>query len=157
MRIAPGVPVSKTVETYKNSEGITVQVEEPIINSDPIFDSTYRIPRRPPSPPRQPPKIQRLSKKKAGILADKVAKQELKKKKKVPPRHKRFCKLCQVSCNGTKTFYDHTNSRAHRTRLENKKNPPRCIPCSKTFESHSHLLRHINGAAHQKVVIKQNQ
>lgn len=52
VRPAPAVTVLKTAETDKNLEVITVQVEEPTLNSEPILDSTYRIPRCSPSPPR---------------------------------------------------------------------------------------------------------
>jgi len=157
--IAPGnsQPTPRN-QFLQQQHPITVEVIEPTENqpSTPrnisILEDPYRIPRR--SVPIQKPKTHRLSKKKAFVLADKQAKKELKAKKKVPPRNKRFCKLCQVSCNGSKTFYDHVNSRSHRIRLENKKEKPYCNICKRTFESHGHLQRHLNGAAHLKIVLK---
>lgn len=156
VRTFPGVSADKAVETDTNSEDTTVQVEEPSTNRDPVLNSSYCNPRRPSSPPRPLSKIQRLPKNKTAFLANKITKRKLKKNMKVFPCNKRFRKLCQVSCNKTKTFCDHVNSRSHPTRLENKKSALQCIPCSKTLETHNHLLRHINAVAHQKVVIKQN-
>lgn len=86
----------------------------------PVFYSSYRIPCGSPSPLRQQ-KIQQLAKDMDGILADKIRKQKLKKKKKTSLRHKRFRKLYRISGNNTKTFYKHVSSRAHKTPLENKK------------------------------------
>lgn len=151
VRAAPSVPVNNTVETYKNSEGITVQVTEPSIND--TLHSNYRIPQRDLSN-QERPKVQRLSKKKAAVLADKVAKLELKRRKKNVPLKKRFCSICNISCNGPKPYQDHIRSRSHRTQVENKKSIPRCIPCNRTFESHGHLNRHRNGLAHLKLVAK---
>ena len=155
MRSALSVPVLKTVETRKSWE-ITVDVIEPEVEQPtPLLlpQGTYRIPRRP-VPAEPAPRVHRLSKKKAAVLADKVAKQDLKRRRKVPPRNKRYCGLCHVSCNGSKTFYDHIQSKAHRIRLANKESPPRCIACNRTFESHLHLSRHTNSAGHLKVVTK---
>ena len=124
------------------------------------FQAPYRIPRKPraPSAPAssgiEKPKTHRLSKKKAFVLADKVLKQEAKKKKKNCPRSKRFCKICQVSCNGLKTFYDHLSSRSHKNQAElKKKGEPECKQCNRKFESYSHLQRHLNGSSHLKVVL----
>ena len=122
---------------------------------------TYRIPRTPQvSSTTEAPKqrTHRLSKKKSAVLADKVFKREAAKKKKNCPRSKRFCKVCQVSCNGPKTFYDHINSRSHRLQVElKKKGTPRCQECCRDFETYSHLERHRNGAAHLKIVIDLHQ
>lgn len=74
-RTAPSVLVPKTVESYKNLEGSTIQVEKSTKNSDLVFHSTFRIHRRASSPPPQYPKIQWLSNKEAGIFADKIVKQ----------------------------------------------------------------------------------
>lgn len=135
---------------------ITIEVIEPAETNTPntnfFIEDQYRIPRRP--PPTEKPKVHRLSKKKAKVLAEKQAKRDLKIKKKTPPRNKRFCKLCNVSCNGSKTFYDHINSRSHRVRQENKRQKPYCKICERLFESHGHLERHLNGSAHLKVVLK---
>lgn len=115
----------------------------------------YRIPRK--SVPLDKPikKVQRLSAKKAKALADRVAKKELKAKRRVPPRNKRYCKLCDISCNSAQTFYDHINSKGHRTREKNKKKTPRCTACDRVFDSHEVLKRHENGKEHLKVVLSQ--
>lgn len=157
MRTAPCVPVYNTVEKAEGSSDrwpVSIEVIEPEDALVSVSPGSYRIPRRAPSPPPAP-RVHRLSAKKAAVLADRVAKQELKKRRKIPPRNKRFCKLCHVSCNGSKTFYDHLNSKSHRLQVANKECPPRCVPCSRTFESHIHLERHKNSAGHLKVVTKQ--
>lgn len=71
--------------------------------------------------------------------------------KMVSLRHKRFCKLCHVNCNGTKSFYYHVELWARRTHLQTKENLSRYLPCNKIFESHVNLLRNINKAANQIV------
>lgn len=59
--------------------------------------------------------------KKVAFPANNVYKQEVKHKKKVLPRYKRFRSLCRVSRNGFKTFYDHLNFRgtSHAQRKSN--------------------------------------
>lgn len=143
VRSAPGVLVGAPTEI--NEPSVTIEVIEP--------DFDVPIPRLPPPPPLKP-RTHRLSKKKSAVLADRVAKREVKKNRKVPPRNKRFCKVCVVSCNSAKTFYDHLNSRRHRIRVENKRSTPRCLECNRDFETHEHLKRHKNGAAHLKIVTK---
>lgn len=71
MRIAPSVPDNNTVKTYKSSDGTLVQVMQPGTNDR--LHSSYRIPRRVREIPLKP-KIQRLLKKKAAVLSDKVCK-----------------------------------------------------------------------------------
>lgn len=75
----------------------------------------------------------------------------------VPPRSKRFCKNCQVDCNRNETFFHYISPHAHWIRVENKKRPPRCISFNETFESQGQIQRHLNRAAHQKVLINQNK
>ena len=134
-------------------------VPAPALRSIPApASSSYRIPRREPPPPPPPaPRAHRLSKKKAAVLADKQAKREIKKNRKVPPRNRRFCRICNVSCNSAKVFYDHINSRGHRVQAENAKKTPYCAVCKRTFESHTHLERHKNGAAHFKVISRNSE
>ena len=154
MRSAPRtlVHTAAAEPNYKPPQ-VTVEVIEPQSPPPP----PYRIPRRDPIPPRQSqivkPRTHRLSKKKAFVLADKVFKQEAKKNKKHCPRSKRFCKICKVSCNGPKTFYDHLKSRSHQNQVRIKREgEPYCSDCNRTFESFSHLKHHRDGAAHLKVV-----
>lgn len=134
----------------------------------------YRIPRRPnPSSTKSSaslhrasgrrvtspdkPRSHRLSKKRAAIFADKEFKRQAKKTKKSNvPSHQRYSKICEVSCNGPKTFADHVKSKSHRIQVKNVRKTPVCTPCGRLFESHGHLERHINGADHLKVVTKSN-
>lgn len=152
---APSARVCQTIESFKNFDRAQVDVLEPadkiIINS-----SNYRISRQCPSPPCYP-KQKRLERKDGSCPADKIAKQQLKKSKKVALCNKRFCFLCQISRNLSKTFYNYINSRADRRRLENKKCSPQCITCNKTFKSHGHLPHHLNSPAHLKVATKLHQ
>ena len=145
-----------------SSSGVTVEVIEPEdelqvgpVASASVPEIEVRIPRRAPQP-NPKPRAHRLSKKKAAVLADRVAKREAKKNRRVPPRHKRFCKLCTVSCNSAKSYYDHTHSRGHLTRVQNARRTPRCVECNRTFESHGHLERHRNGLAHLKVATRKS-
>lgn len=157
MRTAPGAFVSQP------SNPVSIDVIEPEDPPTPRLalpspTDSYRIPRvslSVPAPIKK--KVYRLSKKKASVLADKQFKRERKQKRKVVPRNKRLCKTCDVSCNSAKTFYDHIHSRSHRTRVENRKKTPKCFPCDRVFESHQHLERHRNGAAHLKVVCRLNK
>ena len=152
VRFAPGSEVGSPTST----ENVTVEVIEPeearVLPPLPLPPPTkpYRIPRRPPPPVPLKKSVKKLNKRKEAVLADKLAKQEAKKKKKNCPRAKRFCKICEISCNGTKTFYDHLQSRAHRIKVQNARSPPKCTVCDRLFESHGHLERHKNGAAHLK-------
>ena len=75
---------------------VTVEVIEPedhpktpLALPSPDSDQIGRIPRKP-SPTSVEPRVHRLSKKKAAVLADKQAKRDRKIKKKVAPRNKRF-------------------------------------------------------------------
>lgn len=88
---------------------ITVEATKP--------EEEHRVPHRDPSP-KLSPRVHHLSKKKAAVLAEKVAKQELKNRNKVCPRVKRFCCIYEIYSNSSKNFYDHTNSRKHRTAVE---------------------------------------
>lgn len=158
VRSAPGAVVKFPI---REAPPVTVEVIEPEDRPSaapkllPPSVPTYRIPRRSPPPaPVIKKKVQRLSRRKAAVLADKVNKQEAKARKKVCPRSKRYCKICKLSCNSSKTFYDHKQSRAHRIRVENAKKTPECTRCDRIFESHEHLQRHLNGAAHLKVVLE---
>lgn len=161
VRSAPRAPASIAEKTTSSQYPVTVEVCEPDdkrpLPALPSPSSHYRIPRLPLKPDVPAPRVHRLSKKKAAVLADKVAKRERKQRQKKTPRHKRFCKTCQISCNSATVFYDHINSRSHRLRVENKKRPPFCVQCNRNFESHIHLNRHKNGAAHLKVVTKLSQ
>jgi len=113
-----------------------------------------RIPRKPLAQPTPAPKrtVKLLRKKQAKCLADKAAKAEKKIKKKRMPKEKRYCKICEISCNGPKTFYDHVQSKAHKSRRDTKRSKPYCRACQQLFESHAHLNRHLNSKAHLKVV-----
>lgn len=130
-------------------------MEEATVGFVSVFCWSYRLLCRPPSPSGRFPKIQPLSRKEARIPIDRVSKQELWNEK-GPPRHKRFCKLCQASCNETRTFYNQVNFRARYSRPGNKINLPRCTVCNNCFEAHGHLLRHFNRAAQKKVFSEQN-
>lgn len=154
--IALIVLVSKSVQDFKNSESITVPVEDPTLSSVPFFDSTYRISRRAPLPLRQFLSSNSCVKRRLESLQIKLANKSLRKAWKLLCFTNRFCKLCQVSWNDKKTFYHHYSNPAHRTRPENRKNPYLCIACSKPFESQGRLLRHAKKAAQQKVVINPN-
>lgn len=129
--------VSETVKTYKVLDEIQIAVIETVYEINKKFSANH-IPRRCPSAPRQL-KFQRLSKKNVAIFADKIAIQEQKSGKKVPPRNMRFCKICQASCNGSKTFISHIDSCAHQILVENQKRSLRGTTCNKTFELHKHL------------------
>lgn len=161
-----GATASTAVTEDYNTYKVTVEEPDSIaklstpfrtgLRSAPAPETPYRIPRLPLPKPSSAPKVHRLSNRKSAVLADKQAKKDhkVKQKKKNVPRHKRFCKVCQVSCNSAKVFYDHTKSKGHRIRVENKKCTPHCDICDRTFESHEHLSRHRNGAAHLKVVLR---
>lgn len=100
-RTAPGIPDGNPVQTYTILEGITVQVIETEIKTSAFF--AYRILKR--SPLRPPiKKLQRLSKKKAEVLANKISKRDAKTRKRVMSRNKRSCIVCQVSADESKTF-----------------------------------------------------
>ena len=159
-RSAPGKLV--TGPRVRTSEVVSVEVLEPEDQSsprlelpDPSSSSTpYRIPRSVPAPIKRT--THSLSARKAAVLADKEFKRERKRNRKVCPRYKQFFKVCGVSSNSAKAFYDHINSRSHRIQVANDKEPPSCIPCNRVFASHGHLKCHKNGAAHLKVVCEQN-
>ena len=159
VRSAPGIIVAQSTPHRPNSVPIEVlEPEDPplprLALPPPPSEKTYHIPRPPVAPAPVKKKVHRLSAKKAAVLADKQAKLERKQNRKVCPRNKRFCKTCGISCNSAKTLYDHIHSRAHRIRVENRKSTPRCIPCDRVFESHGHIERHQNGAAHLKIVCR---
>lgn len=148
---ALGVPRGNLIKKYTNSKEITVQVVEPKIKHSDSFP--YRVSKRSPSPPLVK-SLQRLSTKNVTVLADKISKQKQYPRKRDPPQNKRFCSLFHVSANRSETFYDHISSWAHQIRIGNKWQTPRTVTCSKTFESHGHLQRHLNSAAHQNVFFK---
>ena len=159
MRSAPGIVVKQPAPHRPST--VSVEVLEPedpplprLVLPPPPSENTYHIPCLLPAPAPTKKKVHRISAKKAAVLADKQSKLERKQNRKACPRNKRFCKTCGISCNSAKTFYDHVHSRAHRIRLENRKSTPRCIPCDHVFESHGHLERDQNGAAHLKVVCR---
>lgn len=163
VRSAPGKLV--TGRTVRTSEVVSVEVLEPEDQPSPRLAlpgpssscAPYRIPRIPRSVPAPIKRTtHRLSARKAAVLADKEFKRERKRNRKVCPRYKRYCKVCGVSGNSAKAFYDHIQSRSHRIQVANAKETPRCIPCNRVFESHGHLKCHENGAAHLKVVCEQN-
>ena len=149
------VPYNASATAVRQDRTVSVTVEEvedivplPATPLPITAASEYRIPRLPTTPPR--PRAHRLNKKRSKILNDKVKKKELKKK--YVPRHRRFCKICQVSCNGPSTWYDHIHSRSHQNAVANKKNTPYCDLCNREFESHNHLERHKKSRSHSKVV-----
>ena len=163
MRSAPGKLVPRP--TGIRSQVVSVEVIEPkesinrLALPSPSSTAPYRIPRLPvpvPASSSVKPAVRRLSAKKAAVLADRVAKRERKAKRKVCPRSRRFCKLCNVYANSAKAFFDHNNSRKHRIQVENKAKPPICKPCNRVFECHSILRTHQNSLAHLKVVGKKN-
>jgi hypothetical protein len=86
--------------------------------------------------------IKRLRDMPAKALADRVARSERSKPKRVP-KNQRFCKLCQLSCNGAETFYDHIHSKGHQNRRAIAKVTHHCTICDRDFESHQHLSRHL--------------
>ena len=160
MRSTPGKLVPRP--TGLRSEVVAVEVLEPEDSTPrlalpaPSASASYRIPRLPPAPEPIKPTIRRLSAKKAAVLADRVAKRERKANRKVVPRSRRFCKLCNVYSNSAKSFFDHTHSRKHRIQVENRLNTPRCEPCDRIFECHGQLRTHLNSAKHLSVVGHRN-
>lgn len=166
MRSAPRNPVGLTAKPHEFQVPLTVQVIEPddqhplpalpshsvssLLSTrlDPLSPS-YRIPRSILSSSHEP-RIHRLSKNKAAVLADKVAKRELRQNRKANSRSKQFCSLCKIRCNSRKVFVDHISSRGHRTKRESKARAPRCYTHNRKFESHDHLKRRRRGAAHFK-------
>lgn len=145
MRAAPSLSLT-SAPSCVSSFRITVHVLEP--------EESYRIPHRPPSSVIKP-RFHCLSKRKAAVLANKVAKQELmKKERKGHSQNNRFSRICEISCNSAKTFHDHVNSRSYQIRVENKKCAPDCGPWGRTFESYGLLARHRSRATHLKVVTK---
>lgn len=95
-------------------------------------------------------KLQRLNKKKAKVLADRVAKAEAKKKKKISSRKNRYCKWCKLSCNSDKTFYDHNNSTKHKRTVENIRTDLNCDICKREFRCAADLASHNLNAKHIK-------
>ena len=160
VRSAPGKLV--TGPRFRRSEVVSVEVLEPEDPTPPRLalpgpsssSAPYRIPRSVPAPIKRT--THRLSARKAAVLADKEFKRERKRNRKVCPRYKRYCRVCSVSGNSAKAFYDHIQSKSHRIQVANAKQTPRCIPCNRVFESHGHLKCHQNGAAHLKVICEQN-
>lgn len=69
---------------------------------------------------------------------------------------KRKCSICNIVCNSNKTFFDHRTSRKQLNAVANKKNPAKCIDCKRSFESQSHLTRHLAGKQHLKVVARRS-
>lgn len=113
----------------------------------------YRIPFLLASPKPQA-QGKRLFKKRAVVLANKVARKECMVKNCVVAQMKRFCKIRKAIRNGPRSFYDHIQSRSHRARVENEKNPFFCVPCTRIFESHHRVYRHRNSDAHLRVEIE---
>lgn len=113
--------------------------------------STYHIPRKPAAATAKPQRgVKKLRKKQDRTLADKVARAERRPKPK-PKRKDRYCKTCKISCNSSKTFYDHINSKGHRNRRETARVTPVCVICDIEFQSHLHLSRHLKSKRHFKV------
>lgn len=129
-------------------EEIDCAINRESCHADPeLRNSGYRIPRRPLKVAPKPT-INKLNKKKDKLLSNKIA----AKRTAQVSRNKRYCKLCDTQCNSAKTYFDHVQSRKHKTKVENKRNTPRCTLCDRLFESHAVLTRHINGKYHlQKV------
>lgn len=103
--------------------------------------------------PKPKPFIQKLRVKKDRLYRDRC---QPKPRSRNVARSKRFCKLCDIQCNSAKTYFDHKQSRGHKTRLQNKRDPPFCKTCDRHFESHHHLNRHLNGKDHHKVLYHKN-
>jgi Zinc-finger double-stranded RNA-binding len=122
-------------------------------------DTTYRIPKKPTlklpravAAERPSRSIKKIRRKQDKALSDKVFRQQNK------PKHiakkNRYCKTCDISCNSAKTFYDHIQSKGHKNRRATEKVQPSCFACSRDFESHHHLSRHLNSKNHLKVISK---
>ena len=133
VRSAPGKLV--TGPRAWTSEVVSVEVLEPedppsprLALPDPSSSITpYRVSRSVPAPIKRT--THPLPARKAAVFADKEFKRECKRNCKVCSRYKRFCKVCGVSGNYGKAFYDHINSTSHRIQFANAKETPRCIHC----------------------------
>lgn len=113
-----------------------------------------RISRRPVAPETPKPRIHHMSTKEAAFVADKVAMRDRKQRLKNCTQSKLYCSICRATCNRVTVFYNYTHSQAHRIQAENENRTPFCKACNRTFRSHQHLKRHLNGTAHLKTFKK---
>ena len=138
---------------------VTVTQILPVVPSRTDADTTYRIPKKPTlklprtvAAERPRRSIKKIRRKQDKTLADQVFRRQNK------PKHiakkNRYCKLCDISCNSAKTFYDHIQSKGHKNRRATEKVEPSCFVCSHDFESHHHLTRPLHSKSHLKAISK---
>lgn len=120
-------------------------------------DELPPVPRHHRQSPRVSLKARRPNKKRAAVLADRIAKAEAKARKKTTKQTDYFCITCNISCNSSKTLDDHVNSRRHRNALQNQNSNLFCNVCKRTFMCHQDLAAHNISAAHLKELQKTSQ
>lgn len=101
-------------------------------------------------------KQSRKNRRKASILADRIAKAEAKaqrKKTQVPPEE-RFCNVCKVGCNSMIVFKNHIDSKKHNNAVRNAMSSLYCSVCDRRFQCVQHLEAHNNSVAHRKKVLE---
>lgn len=101
-------------------------------------------------------RLQRLSKKTAKVLADKISKAvvPIKSKKDISKRSNSYFKTCKTSCNSNKTFYNDVNSRSHLSKVADQQADLHCFVCSRNFLSAQNFAIHNASSAHFKAVRK---
>lgn len=122
---APRVPMLNSEEMSAPSEyPLTKEVVEPDDKNSfpplPTSSLLERIPCCSGVPEILKPRIQRLSKEIAAVLAGKVVKRRHKPLKKKCPQSKPSSSICRVSCSSATIFYDHTHFWAHQIQVEIK-------------------------------------
>lgn len=137
--------VSVTVAEPEDLHTVTVASVTATDSSIEVIELSTR-----PIQPQARPKIRRLNKKKAAVLADRVAKAESKQKEKLFSQKKRFCRWCNISCNFNKVFYNHNQSRKHLRAVQNQTTDLNCSTCNREFRTALDLATHKLSSAHIK-------
>lgn len=113
VRCAPLTLIASTVGKYARPplKIDKIKPREIVLPFEPLtLGGSYRFPRSP-TPPELQPTVHRLFNMKPAVLADKVAEKGRNAKTRVIAPIKRFCEICEFSCNGPKQFFDQLQSR----------------------------------------------
>ena len=149
------VTVKQPIIVVKSNLADRPNPEEPVIITEISTPPTksFRIPRSAPAP-EPPRKIQKIKRRSAKTIEQRVNREIKKKQKSRIPlaQTRRHCKICNISCNSRQTFVDHIQSRKHKNKKTNIQEDLSCYDCDREFESKFHLESHKKGKFHLRTL-----
>lgn len=146
-------PDDSSLSIFIGRPNITVNLRS---TPHPAVPPSFHIPRSVPlSAPKGPgKKIKKISGRSAKAADQRARRAEKQvERRKIPTKKiRRHCNLCNVTCNGPRSFDDHIRSKKHRHQITLCSSNLHCVECDRDFESPDHLSRHKKSKGHLRVI-----